>query len=84
MVMGLFKGTVAYPFAPFSMEGTATRASANSGMYLEIGSSRRNRPSSKSVMTAALVTALDWDATRKMASRGMGVPFSGSSLPKAS
>ena len=84
MVMGLFTGTVAYPFAPFSAAGTATRAPASSGMNFEMGPSRRNRPSSKSVITAAVVIAFVWEAMRKMASGGMGVPFSGSSLPNAS
>ncbi len=50
----------------------STRWSANAGMYFSIGSSRRNFPSSQSIMTAVAVIALVCEAMRKMSSSRCG------------
>src|SRR5215467_8981719 len=60
---------------------TRTLGFLNSGKYLEIGSSRRNLPSSYSIITATLVIGLDMEQMRKMASLRMGLLASRSSEP---
>ena len=65
IVIGSLAGTRPIQWCPCaSLESTATVLLANAGMKRETGSSRRTLPSSTSIMTPTLVTALLCEAMR--------------------
>ncbi len=63
---------------------TATRRFASSGMNFEMGSSRRKRPSSWSIITPTLTMGFVIEAMRKMESFRIARPSSMSAFPAGS
>ena len=80
MVIGRRAGTTAT--RPPSLASTVVLA--NGGMNCETGSVSEIRPSSTSIITPTLTTALVIEAIRKMVSVRIGAFFSRSALPAAS